>query len=123
MYEDDQFVMAAIRAGASGYLLTGASQQEILRAIQAVASGDALFSAAIAKRIVAHLNQSPPGTLDRSVRELRALDGPGRLFRPAPARGRQPPDAVDLPHCAAPPRPVAGRARRAAPAPGLGSGP
>jgi len=73
MYEDDQSVMAAIRAGASGYLLKGASQQEILRAIQAVASGDALFSAAIAKRIVAHLNQSPLGTLDHSVRELPDL--------------------------------------------------
>ena len=85
MYEDDQSVMAAIRAGVSGYLLKGASQQEILRAIQAVGSGDALFFAAIAKRIVAHLNQSPPGTLDRSVRELPDLTPPGE-GDPGPAR-------------------------------------
>jgi DNA-binding NarL/FixJ family response regulator len=73
MYEDDDSVIAAIRAGASGYLLKGASQQEILRAIQAVASGDALFSAAIAKRVVAHLNHPPLGPWDRPVRELPDL--------------------------------------------------
>lgn len=53
MYEDDDSVFAAMRAGARGYVLKGADQMELLRAIQAVASGEALFSPAIAQRLVA----------------------------------------------------------------------
>ncbi len=52
MFEDDDSVFAAMRAGARGYVLKGADQAEMLRAIRAVASGDALFSAAIAKRMI-----------------------------------------------------------------------
>src|SRR5439155_12089777 len=40
------------RAGAHGYVLKGAAQDELLRAIRAVASGEALFSAPIAKRLM-----------------------------------------------------------------------
>ncbi len=52
MFEDNDSVFAAMRAGARGYVLKGADQAEMLRAIRAVASGDALFSAAIAKRMI-----------------------------------------------------------------------
>ena len=52
MFEDDDSVFAAMRAGARGYILKGAGQNEMLRAIRAVASGEALFSAAIAKRLM-----------------------------------------------------------------------
>jgi DNA-binding NarL/FixJ family response regulator len=41
MLEDDDSVFAAMRAGALGYLLKGADQEEVLRAIQAVANGEA----------------------------------------------------------------------------------
>jgi DNA-binding NarL/FixJ family response regulator len=51
MFEDDESVFAAMRAGARGYLLKGASRRELLRAIEAVAEGDAIFSPAIAGRI------------------------------------------------------------------------
>lgn len=54
MYEDDDSVFAAMRAGARGYLLKGAEQDEVLRAIHAVASGEAIFGAAIARRLMAY---------------------------------------------------------------------
>jgi DNA-binding NarL/FixJ family response regulator len=52
MFEDDDSVFAAMRAGAHGYVLKGAEQDEMLRAIRAVATGEALFSAPIARRLM-----------------------------------------------------------------------
>lgn len=52
MFEDDDSVFAAMRAGARGYILKRASQAEMLRAIRAVASGEALFGPAIADRLL-----------------------------------------------------------------------
>lgn len=60
MFEDDDSVFAAMRAGARGYILKGADQAEILRAIRAVANGDALFSAAIAKRLIRYFAAPKP---------------------------------------------------------------
>lgn len=51
MSEDDATVFTAIRAGARGYLLKGAEQDEIVRAITTVAAGGAIFGAALARRI------------------------------------------------------------------------
>lgn len=54
MFEDDDSVFAAMRAGAMGYLLKGAEQEEIERAIRAAAAGEAIFGPRIAQRVVAH---------------------------------------------------------------------
>jgi DNA-binding NarL/FixJ family response regulator len=54
MFEDDDSVFAAMRAGARGYLLKGAEQQDIERAIRAAAAGEAIFGPQIAQRVVAH---------------------------------------------------------------------
>jgi DNA-binding NarL/FixJ family response regulator len=62
MFEDDESVFAAIRAGARGYLLKGAVQEETLRAIRAVASGEAIFGPAIAERLMHYFAHSSPGT-------------------------------------------------------------
>src|SRR5258707_9213207 len=51
MFQDDDSVFAAMRAGARGYVLKGANQDEILRAIRAVGSGKAIFSRVIAQRL------------------------------------------------------------------------
>ena len=51
MLEDDDSVFSAMRAGARGYLLKGADQAEIVRAITAVSHGEAIFSASIAGRL------------------------------------------------------------------------
>jgi DNA-binding NarL/FixJ family response regulator len=53
MFEDDDSVFAAMRAGARGYVLKGADHTELLRAIQAVASGEALFGPSIVRRLTA----------------------------------------------------------------------
>lgn len=52
MFEDDQSVFAAMRAGARGYVLKGAKHDEMLRAIRAVGNGEAIFSPAIATRMM-----------------------------------------------------------------------
>ncbi|HEV2235112.1 MAG TPA: response regulator transcription factor, partial [Ktedonobacterales bacterium] len=52
MFEDDHSVFTAMRAGARGYVLKGARPEEMLRAIQAVGSGEAIFSPAIATRML-----------------------------------------------------------------------
>lgn len=52
MFEDDESVFEAMRAGARGYILKGADQEEVLRAIRAVARGEALFGPSIATRLM-----------------------------------------------------------------------
>jgi DNA-binding NarL/FixJ family response regulator len=52
MFEDDDSIFAALQAGARGYLLKGALKAEILRAIRAVATGEAIFGPVIAKRLI-----------------------------------------------------------------------
>lgn len=55
MFDDDDSVFAAMRAGARGYLLKGASQAEIVRAIHAVAAGEAIFGPGVARRVLGQL--------------------------------------------------------------------
>jgi DNA-binding NarL/FixJ family response regulator len=52
MHEDDDSVFSALQAGARGYLVKGARQAELLRALRAVADGGAVFGPAIARRMV-----------------------------------------------------------------------
>jgi DNA-binding NarL/FixJ family response regulator len=59
MHADDDSVLAALRAGAKGYLIKGADRAELVRAIEAVAGGDAVYGAPIAHRIVALLTRAP----------------------------------------------------------------
>lgn len=60
MFEDDDSVFAAMRAGARGYLLKGADQAEILRAIHSVKNGEALFGPGIARRLINFFAQLKP---------------------------------------------------------------
>ncbi len=52
MFDDDHSVFSSMQAGARGYILKGASHAEMLRAIRAVGSGEAIFSPAIAVRLM-----------------------------------------------------------------------
>jgi DNA-binding NarL/FixJ family response regulator len=52
MHDDDASVFAAIRAGARGYLLKGAAQEDVARAIEAVSRGEAIFGPAVAGRLL-----------------------------------------------------------------------
>ncbi|MEU0877058.1 response regulator transcription factor [Lentzea sp. NPDC005914] len=58
MFADDDSVFAAMRAGARGYLVKGAEQDEIARAIRAVAAGEAIFGPAVAQRVLGFLTGS-----------------------------------------------------------------
>jgi DNA-binding NarL/FixJ family response regulator len=59
MFEDDDFVFAAMRAGARGYLLKGVNQVETLRAIRAVANGEAIFGPGVAQRLLTFFATTP----------------------------------------------------------------
>jgi len=60
MLEDDASVFAAMRAGARGYLLKGADQADVLRAIAAAAHGEAIFSPPIARRLMQYFANMQP---------------------------------------------------------------
>ncbi len=59
MFDDDDSVFAAMRAGARGYLLKDADKDELVRAIVAVERGEAIFSPAIAQRMIQYFTASP----------------------------------------------------------------
>jgi DNA-binding NarL/FixJ family response regulator len=82
MFEDDESVFAAMRAGALGYVLKGAPPENMLRAIGAVAGGEAIFGAGVARRAMAYLSGPPAGTtpfaeLTPREREVLALIATG----------------------------------------------
>jgi DNA-binding NarL/FixJ family response regulator len=52
MFDDDDSVFAAMRAGARGYLLKGALKAEVLHTIRGVASGEAIFGSSLARRLM-----------------------------------------------------------------------
>jgi DNA-binding NarL/FixJ family response regulator len=52
MFDDDQSIFSAMRAGARGYVLKGIKHDEMLRAVRVVASGEAIFSPGIASRMI-----------------------------------------------------------------------
>jgi len=60
MLEDDASVFAAMRAGARGYLLKGADQADVLRAIGVAAHGEAIFSPPIARRLMQYFANMQP---------------------------------------------------------------
>jgi len=59
MFQDDDSVFAALRAGARGYILKDMDDEEITRAILAVGSGEAIFSPAIAERMMKYFSARP----------------------------------------------------------------
>ncbi len=78
MQSDDEAVFAAVRAGASGYLLKGADRSDVIRSIVGVAAGEAVFGPAIAKRMLAFFSgvpaATPPPFPELTVREREILD-------------------------------------------------
>jgi DNA-binding NarL/FixJ family response regulator len=79
MFEDDDSVFAAMRAGARGYLVKGSDTDEVIRAITAVGSGEAIFGPSVAQRILSFLTR-PLSAYDQllfpelSGREREVLD-------------------------------------------------
>jgi DNA-binding NarL/FixJ family response regulator len=85
-FDLDDYVFAAIRAGASGFLLKDAAPEEVLDAVRVVARGDALLAPSVTRRIIEELAARPdanrPLTPDLDIltdreREVLALVGKG----------------------------------------------
>ena len=74
MFEDDDSVFAAMRAGARGYVLKGAGQTEILKVIRAVANGEALFGPEIARRLMSFFSAPNPAAPVEAFPELTARE-------------------------------------------------
>ena len=92
LFEDDDSVFTALRAGARGYVLKDVDEAEMLRAIQAVGHGEAIFSPAIATRVLDFFAAARPTVprevfptltdrereiLQRSPKATRTLTSPG----------------------------------------------
>jgi DNA-binding NarL/FixJ family response regulator len=78
MHDDDASVFAALRAGARGYLLKGAGQEDVARAIAAVSRGEAIFGPAVAGRVLKFFAAGPEATAlpfpQLTTREREILD-------------------------------------------------
>jgi DNA-binding NarL/FixJ family response regulator len=75
MHDDDETVVAALRAGARGYLLKGADQEEIRRAVHAVVAGEMIVAPSAAAHVLARLS-APASTVpfpELTAREREVL--------------------------------------------------
>ena len=83
-FDDDDQIFAAIRAGASGYLLKDAEPDDLREAIRVVAAGEALLSASVTRKVIEGIVSGPAGVADRArlneltEREREVLAGVGR---------------------------------------------
>jgi DNA-binding NarL/FixJ family response regulator len=77
MFEDDELVFAAIRAGARGYVLKDADRGSLLRAIRAVANGEALLGHVVAQRVLQHFAGATTAPVEPPKPEgaIRAIEG------------------------------------------------
>jgi DNA-binding NarL/FixJ family response regulator len=82
MYDDDENVLAALRAGAYGYTLKGSAPDEIVAAVRSVARGEALFGSGIAAHMLSHFSRtaatSPFPQLTEREHEVLGLLAEGR---------------------------------------------
>lgn len=77
MYEDDDLVFSAMRAGARGYILKGASPENVERAVRSVAAGEILLGSPIARRVADYFSGRVSGHRafpELSDRERETLD-------------------------------------------------
>jgi DNA-binding NarL/FixJ family response regulator len=85
MLEDTDMLLSALRAGARGYILKDAEENELLRSIRAVANGEALFGPEVARRLLQYVSSLEPISartafpdLTEREREILALMAQGR---------------------------------------------
>ena len=74
MFEDDDSVFSAMRAGARGYVLKGAPPSEILKVLRAVAAGEAHFGPEIARRLEGFFSAPKPASPEETFPELSARE-------------------------------------------------
>jgi DNA-binding NarL/FixJ family response regulator len=69
----DQYIIEALRAGASGFLLKDAPTQEVVAAVRAVAAGDAVLSAAVTRQLLDQVARRLPAPVSARTDELDSL--------------------------------------------------
>ncbi|QIN77714.1 response regulator [Rubrobacter marinus] len=74
MFEDDDSVFAAMRAGARGYVLKGADPEEILEVVRSVTGGSAHFGPEIARRLMSFFSSPTPSSPGEALPELTARE-------------------------------------------------
>src|SRR5207248_5776570 len=85
-YDTDSYVLPAIEAGATGYLLKDAPREELLRAVRAAAQGQSVLSPSVATRLVDRVRSPGAGPLSRRELEVLELVAAGATNRAAAAR-------------------------------------
>jgi DNA-binding NarL/FixJ family response regulator len=70
-FDDDDYVYAALRAGASGFLVKDMALEDILNAIRVVAAGDAMIAPGVTRRLIAQFTGQPRA--DRKPRQLTGI--------------------------------------------------
>jgi DNA-binding NarL/FixJ family response regulator len=89
MYDDDATVLTAMQAGAQGYLLKGADQDQIVGGIRAVAAGQAIFGPGIAARVLSHFANPTAGARDPARERFPELTDRERDILALLARGQR----------------------------------
>ncbi|RDI21482.1 response regulator [Lentzea flaviverrucosa] len=85
-YDTDSHVLPAIQAGATGYLLKETPREELVRAVEAAARGEAVLSPAVATRLVGQVRTPAPAPLSAREREVLELIAQGSTNREAAKR-------------------------------------
>ncbi|MFJ2953502.1 response regulator [Streptomyces sp. NPDC087270] len=85
-YDSDSYVLPAIEAGATGYLLKDAPRDELLRAVRAAANREAVLSPAVAARLMNRVRSPGPGLLSRRESEVLKWVAAGATNREVAAR-------------------------------------
>lgn len=86
-FDVDTYVVEALRAGASGYVLKDRPPEEIIRAVHVAAAGDSVFSATVTERIVARISSPDDATTADARRRLARLTEREREVADAIAAG------------------------------------
>jgi DNA-binding NarL/FixJ family response regulator len=85
-YDTDSHVLPAIEAGATGYLLKEAPREELVRAVEAAARGQAVLSPTVATRLLGQVRKPAPAPLSQREREVLELIAQGSTNREAAKR-------------------------------------
>ena len=85
-YDTDSYVLPAIEAGATGYLLKDAPREELLRAVRAAAAGQSVLAPSVATRLMSRVREPAPEVLSQRELEVLALVASGSANRETAAR-------------------------------------